>query len=122
MSPYHPELLATPVPRYTSFPSAAQFGPDVGPAEMARALRDASGDISIYVHIPFCDKICWYCGCNTGAANRPERLTNYLDALHREIILVGGLLGKRARRDGSPLAGAAPTRFRPPTWFGWSSR
>ncbi|MDP9057078.1 MAG: radical SAM protein [Pseudomonadota bacterium] len=113
MSPYHPELLATPVPRYTSFPSAAQFGPDVGPAEMERALRDASGDISIYVHIPFCDKICWYCGCSTGAANRPERLTNYLDALHREIILVGGLLGKRARARRIAFGGGSPNAISP---------
>lgn len=116
MWPYSPELLATPVPRYTSFPTAAEFGPEVGEADLASALRRVSGDISLYLHIPFCDRICWYCGCNTGAANRRQRLASYLDALHREIAIVGtGLAGDvRVRRiafgGGSPNA-VAPTDF-----------
>ncbi|WEK48408.1 MAG: radical SAM protein [Candidatus Andeanibacterium colombiense] len=116
MWPYHPDLLATAVPRYTSFPTAAEFGPDVGPADYSDALATANGDVSLYVHIPFCEKICWYCGCNTGAANRTHRLTSYLDALHREIALVAALLpaGARVRRiafgGGSPNA-IAPVDF-----------
>lgn len=54
MWPYHPDLLATPVPRYTSFPTAAEFGPDVGPDDLAEAISTATGDVSLYVHIPFC--------------------------------------------------------------------
>src|SRR5690242_15799514 len=92
MWPYHPDLLATAVPRYTSFPTAAEFGAEVGPADFADAVATATGDVSLYVHIPFCEKICWYCGCNTGAANRTHRLTSYLDSLHREIALVAALL------------------------------
>src|ERR1700741_5235859 len=88
MWPYHPELLAVPVPRYTSFPTAAEFGPAVGGEAMERALRGASGEVSLYIHIPFCDRICWYCGCNTGAANRRERLATYLEALNAEVALV----------------------------------
>ncbi|MCB2087536.1 MAG: oxygen-independent coproporphyrinogen III oxidase [Sphingomonadaceae bacterium] len=90
---YHPELLATPVPRYTSFPTAAEFGDRVGERDYREALQRSAGDISLYVHIPFCEKICWYCGCNTAAANRKQRLTAYLDALHHEISLVGSLMG-----------------------------
>lgn len=110
MWPYHPDLLATPVPRYTSFPTAAEFGPDVGAGEFADAVSTATGDVSLYVHIPFCEKICWYCGCNTAAANRPQRLAGYLDSLHREVELVAALLpaGARVRRiafgGGSPNA------------------
>lgn len=113
---YFPELLATPVPRYTSFPTAAEFSPSVGAVDADRALRAAAGDVSLYVHIPFCEKICWYCGCNTGAANRTQRLTSYLDALHREIALTGVRLdGKVAVRrvafgGGSPNA-ISPTDF-----------
>jgi oxygen-independent coproporphyrinogen-3 oxidase len=77
---YHPELLATPVPRYTSFPTAVEFTPDIGPDQFVEAMATATDDVSLYVHIPFCDKICWYCGCNTGAANRGQRLATYLDA------------------------------------------
>lgn len=116
MWPYHPELLATPVPRYTSFPTAAEFAPDIGPAHHAAALEQVAGDVSLYLHIPYCEKICWYCGCNTGAANRTQRLTSYLEALHREIALVGQRLpaGARVRRvafgGGSPNA-VAPDDF-----------
>ena len=59
------------------------------------ALRKASGDVSLYLHIPFCEKICWYCGCNTGAANKSQRLSNYLDSLHREIAITGVRRGDR---------------------------
>jgi len=113
---YYPDLLAVPVPRYTSFPTAAEFGDRVGAADADAALRSASGDVSLYVHIPFCEQICWYCGCNTGAANRRQRLASYLDTLHREIALAGVRLdGKVAARriafgGGSPNA-IAPTDF-----------
>ena len=113
---YYPDLLAVPVPRYTSFPTAAEFSDRVGTADADSALRSVSGDVSLYVHIPFCEQICWYCGCNTGAANRRQRLSSYLDALHREIALAGVRLDGRiaVRRiafgGGSPNA-IAPTDF-----------
>lgn len=113
---YYPDLLARPVPRYTSFPTAAEFGDRVGAADADAALRSVTGDVSLYVHIPFCEQICWYCGCNTSAANRRQRLSSYLDALHREIALAGVRLDGRvaARRvafgGGSPNA-IAPTDF-----------
>ena len=113
---YYPELLETPVPRYTSFPTAAEFGPEVGAAETAQALAASSGAVSLYVHIPFCEKICWYCGCNTSAANKQQRLSSYLDALHREIAITGVRFGRdvSVRRvafgGGSPNA-IAPTDF-----------
>ena len=81
---YYPELLETPVPRYTSFPTAAEFGSGIGAEDVEAALQRARGDVSLYLHVPFCEKICWYCGCNTGAANKTQRLASYLDALHRE--------------------------------------
>ena len=65
---YHPDLLAVPVPRYTSYPTAAEFV-DAPLAEAQQAaLRGLRGAASLYLHIPFCEKICWYCGCNTSAA------------------------------------------------------
>lgn len=116
MWPYYPDLLAVPVPRYTSFPTAAEFGDRIGANDVDAVLRSVSGDVSLYVHVPFCEQICWYCGCNTGAANRRQRLASYLDALHREIALAGVRLDGRiaARRiafgGGSPNA-IAPTDF-----------
>ncbi len=109
MWPFHPDLLAVPVPRYTSYPTAAEFG-DIPPALLTEAIAEAKGDVSLYVHIPFCEKICFYCGCNTGASGRRQRLESYLAAMDREIGLVASLLpqGVRVRRvsfgGGSPNA------------------
>ncbi|AKH42090.1 oxygen-independent coproporphyrinogen-3 oxidase [Altererythrobacter atlanticus] len=113
MWPYHPELLATPVPRYTSFPTAAEFGPGITPEDHARALANAHGDISLYLHIPFCEKICWYCGCNTGAANRKQRLASYLDSLHTEIALVSDMLPRDARIRRIAFGGGSPNAIAP---------
>ena len=110
---YHPQLLAIPVPRYTSFPTAAEFGPGVTPSDYETALGAASGDVSLYVHIPFCEKICWYCGCNTSAVNRPHRLTSYLDALHREIALVGSSLAPNVRVKRVAFGGGSPNALPP---------
>lgn len=108
MWPYHPDLLATPVPRYTSYPTAAEFGNDVGEQDFASALSRTDGDVSLYVHIPFCETICWYCGCNTGRANRRQRLASYLEALHSEIALVGRMLPKTATVRRLSFGGGSP--------------
>jgi oxygen-independent coproporphyrinogen-3 oxidase len=113
MWPYYPELLATPVPRYTSFPTAAEFGPGVALDAVTQAIESASGDISIYVHIPFCESICGYCGCNTGKANRSARLASYLEALHREIALVGERLPATARVRRIAFGGGSPNAISP---------
>jgi oxygen-independent coproporphyrinogen-3 oxidase len=113
MWPYYPELLARPVPRYTSFPTAAEFTAEVGHAQFETALAEATGDVSLYLHIPFCEKICWYCGCNTGAANRKERLENYLESLHQEIALVGARLPKGAKVRRVAFGGGSPNAIAP---------
>ena len=113
MWPYHPKLLETPVPRYTSYPTAAEFGPHVGADDFRDAVATATDDVSLYVHIPFCEKICWYCGCNTGAANRTQRLTSYLDALHREIAMVAALLPASARVRRVAFGGGSPNAIQP---------
>jgi oxygen-independent coproporphyrinogen-3 oxidase len=113
MWPYYPELLAVPVPRYTSFPTAAEFGDNAGNADFVSELGRADGDVSLYVHIPFCEKICWYCGCNTGASNRKHRLASYLDALHREIELVGERLPETARVKRIAFGGGSPNAIAP---------
>ena len=57
---YHPDLLARPVPRYTSYPTAAQFSDAVGEAELMARLEaiEADTSLSLYVHIPYCHDIC----------------------------------------------------------------
>jgi len=115
---YHPDLLARPVPRYTSYPTAAEFHDRISGEDMADALDRVVPDtaVSLYVHIPYCHQICWYCGCNTGAANRAQRLDAYLDRLEEEVDLIAarldgrGRIGMLAFGGGSPNA-IAPERF-----------
>jgi oxygen-independent coproporphyrinogen-3 oxidase len=111
MWPYFPELLETPVPRYTSYPTAADFGP-IEPTALSQAIAGASGDISLYLHIPFCEKICYYCGCNTGAANKRLRVMSYLAALHQEIETVAALLPRDAKVRRIAFGGGSPNAIR----------
>ncbi|MFN3943291.1 MAG: radical SAM protein, partial [Allosphingosinicella sp.] len=113
--PYHPELLATPVPRYTSYPTAAEFDDTVGSADLSAALAGVEGDapVSLYLHIPYCHEICWYCGCNTGAANRAKRLAAYLEALEAEVELVAARLAGRGRPTRIAFGGGSPNAIGP---------
>lgn len=114
MWPYIPELLARAVPRYTSYPTAAEFGP-VDSSFHEAGFDDLAPDaaVSLYAHIPFCEKICWYCGCNTGAANRAHRLSAYLDALHCEIETVSERLGNRRPVTQIAFGGGSPNAIDP---------
>ncbi|MDC8754032.1 oxygen-independent coproporphyrinogen III oxidase [Erythrobacter sp. sf7] len=109
---YYPELLATPVPRYTSYPTAADFGP-LEDGVIERAIAGAGGDVSLYLHIPFCEKICYYCGCNTGASGKRARVETYLEALHQELATVASLLPQNARVRRIAFGGGSPNAIRP---------
>lgn len=110
---YYPDLLETPVPRYTSFPTAAEFAPGPGSEDVIARLETAKDPVSLYLHIPFCEQICWYCGCNTGAANKVQRLASYLGALHREIALTGVHLGQGAAVRRIAFGGGSPNAISP---------
>ena len=107
---YYPELLTRPVPRYTSYPTAAEFDDTVGADAFAGALDQVASDaaMSLYVHIPFCKQICWYCGCNTDRANRRDRLNGYMDALFTEIGQVARALNGRGRVQRIAFGGGSP--------------
>ena len=109
---YLPELLAKPVPRYTSYPTAADFGP-LPDGVIERAIAGADGDISLYLHIPFCEQICYYCGCNTGASGKRARVESYLAALHQEIATVASLLPQGARVRRIAFGGGSPNAIAP---------
>lgn len=113
MWPYHPHLLARAVPRYTSFPTAAEFTPSVGADDLAEGIAAVEEPVSLYLHIPFCEQICWYCGCNTGAANRTQRLTSYLDALTQEIELVAARMPAQAGISRISFGGGSPNAISP---------
>jgi oxygen-independent coproporphyrinogen-3 oxidase len=82
------------VPRYTSYPTAADFSAGVTAKEHAGWLGrlDAREDVSLYLHVPYCREICLYCGCNTKMAARADVIDAYRGALETEIDMVAGLL------------------------------
>lgn len=80
-----------PVPRYTSYPTAPHLKEHSEAAnDYAEMLRDIpkTEDVSLYIHIPFCAKMCWYCGCNTKITKKYFPIENYLHDLYREIDIV----------------------------------
>jgi len=85
---------ATPVPRYTSYPTANHFATDVGPDDYASWLEalTANAKLSLYVHIPYCRDLCWYCACNTRAVRRYEPIASYIDVLLTEVAHVAARL------------------------------
>ncbi len=82
------------VPRYTSYPTAAEFKPDVASADQAQWLRalDVAEAVSVYLHVPYCRDLCLYCGCNTKKAPRDDVMAAYRNALEHEIARVGDLV------------------------------
>jgi oxygen-independent coproporphyrinogen-3 oxidase len=92
MARFIAKYALSPVPRYTSYPPATQFHDAIGEKDYAGwlAALEPSDTLSLYVHVPFCRTLCWYCGCHTMVANRAEQVTRYLDMLKAEIGNVAG--------------------------------
>jgi oxygen-independent coproporphyrinogen-3 oxidase len=86
------------LPRYTSYPTAIQFGSDVDAEVYERWLAALPADepISIYIHVPFCAELCLYCGCHTTVARHYAPIAAYVDLLAREISLIGDITGRRS--------------------------
>jgi len=114
-APLSDELLRRfdrPGPRYTSYPTADRFGPDFGPADYQRRLVERAGSeapLSLYVHIPFCESVCYYCACNKVATRHHERAADYLRALATEIELHATALGRGLPVSQLHLGGGTPT-------------
>lgn len=107
-----------PGPRYTSYPTADRFVEAFGPAEYAQALvqrREAAGaralPLSLYVHIPFCESLCYYCACNKIITRHHERAAEYLQDLLCELRLQVAELGRGEPVSQLHLGGGTPTFF-----------
>ncbi|MBN7755697.1 oxygen-independent coproporphyrinogen III oxidase [Nitratireductor aquimarinus] len=103
------------VPRYTSYPTAPHFHAGIG-AETFRGWLQQTGssdDVSLYVHIPFCDRLCWFCACHTKMTRRYEPVAAFLDALLSEIKTVGNVLDGNGRIRALHFGGGSPTMLRP---------
>ena len=99
-------------PRYTSYPTAVQFHEGFGEVEYRDwALRsnESGNPLSLYFHIPFCDTVCYYCGCNKVVTKDRGRASPYLERLHKEIALQGALFDEHRTVDQLHWGGGTPT-------------
>ena len=109
--------LDVPGPRYTSYPTADRFVEAFGPAEYRQALRQRAEGVvlsgvpplSLYVHIPFCESVCYYCACNKIITKHHSRGREYLGWLEREVDLHVAELGTQQPVSQLHLGGGTPT-------------
>ena len=105
------ERHAAPAPRYTSYPTAPHFHDGVT-ADIYRGWLRAlpeQASLSLYLHIPFCDTLCWFCGCNTKITRQYRPLETYLAAVEQEIAAVSASLPAGASVSHIHWGGGSPT-------------
>lgn len=104
-------LFDAKVPRYTSYPPANRFEANTGARVQAAWLRDVPQEapISVYVHIPFCRRLCWFCACRTQGTQTLSPVDVYIDDLAAEIELVAKHMSGPHRMARLHLGGGTPT-------------
>ena len=103
------------VPRYTSYPTAPHFHGGIDAAVYGEWLTrlGTESPVSLYFHVPFCTRMCWYCGCHTRIVGRYEPVAEYVEALAREIDLVADTIAARPLVTHVHWGGGTPTMLSP---------
>lgn len=109
-------LFDSRVPRYTSYPTAAVFSPLADGSAQERELRglDPAQPVSVYVHIPFCERLCWFCACHTQGTRTLGPVEGYLDAVEQELKRLRDLIPAGLRMGRIHWGGGTPTILPPP--------
>lgn len=101
-------------PRYTSYPTAVQFHEGFGPEDYQKVVARTNAEdplrpLSLYFHIPFCDTVCFYCGCNKIATKDRSKSPPYLDRVAKELALQGALFDRSRVVEQLHWGGGTPT-------------
>lgn len=99
-------------PRYTSYPTAVQFNEQYGPEQykqFAELSNQSQRPLSLYFHIPFCDTVCFYCGCNKVVTKDRSKAAPYLQRVHQEIAMQAELFDSSRMVDQLHWGGGTPT-------------
>lgn len=106
------------VPRYTSYPTAPHFSAAIDADDYVTWLsgQDRSEPISLYVHVPYCDTLCWFCACNTQITTNHRRIETYLDWLKIEAKLLHQHLGFKPKVARAHFGGGSPTLLTSDDW------
>jgi len=108
-------LFDAKVPRYTSYPPATKFSNDVQPQGFSNWITTipAGTRVSLYLHVPFCRRLCWFCACRTQGVNSDEPVLAYIETLKQEIALVASLLPDGVEVARMHWGGGTPTLLGP---------
>ncbi|MDM8567417.1 oxygen-independent coproporphyrinogen III oxidase [Candidatus Halobeggiatoa sp. HSG11] len=96
-------------PRYTSYPTAVQFNSDFNETSYRTHAQNSNKPLSLYLHVPFCDTVCFYCACNKIATKNRELTIPYLQHLYQEIAWQGELFGRQQPVTQLHWGGGTPT-------------
>lgn len=110
------EKYNQPGPRYTSYPPATKFTQDVAwetLAERISANNQTQRDLSLYFHIPFCETLCWFCGCTTVITLNHDKGMGYVEALGREVANLAPMINRDRKAAQLHFGGGSPTFLRP---------
>ena len=115
MDPVIARYARRAAPRYTSYPTAPHFRPDFEASELQGWLQalDPAEAVSLYLHVPFCRKMCWYCGCNMKLARRYEPVADYVESLLAHLELTARALPGRMAVSHLAWGGGTPTSLSP---------
>jgi oxygen-independent coproporphyrinogen-3 oxidase len=104
-------LFDARVPRYTSYPTAPQFTPGVTPADFAQWLQAVppNSRISLYLHVPFCRRLCWFCACRTQGTSSDEPVRAYAEVLKAELAMLKATLAPGVTLSRLHWGGGTPT-------------
>ncbi len=107
-----------PGPRYTSYPTAPVFSQEFSADDFEREIIETNagaktGDISLYFHFPFCEKLCYFCGCNMLVTRDRSAIEKYNEYLKREIERLAPLISKERRIEQMHFGGGTPSYLTP---------
>ncbi|MHB2148907.1 oxygen-independent coproporphyrinogen III oxidase [Calditrichota bacterium LG25] len=107
-----------PGPRYTSYPTAPYFHADIGEKDYIRHIQKddqqkSSEPISLYFHLPFCDTLCYFCGCNMMVTHNRQKIDHYIDYLVKEMELLRPLINDNRKVMQLHWGGGTPTYLTP---------
>ncbi len=121
MSALHVDLdlirkYSMPGPRYTSYPPATKFDDNVPVESLLEGIREnnqTAGDLSLYFHLPFCQTLCWFCGCTTVITTKQGQSATYLEYLQKELELMGRRVNPKRQVVQLHFGGGTPTFLLP---------
>ncbi|MGA9779623.1 MAG: oxygen-independent coproporphyrinogen III oxidase [Limisphaerales bacterium] len=105
-----------PGPRYTSYPPATKFTDAISWEQLSTKIEEnnrAPRDLSVYFHIPFCETLCWFCGCTTVITLNHDKGMGYVEALGREVAKMAPKLNRQRKVVQLHFGGGSPTFLRP---------